>query len=80
MNAAVGDHDGAGDAIGGHVRQRRSEGGEESCAVGFAVRLAGLDDAFALERSGLSVLLRTDDVGEGMRAFLEKRRPDFKGR
>jgi enoyl-CoA hydratase len=44
-----------------------------------AATLAGLDDAFARERSGQSVLLRTDDVGEGMRAFLEKRRPDFKG-
>jgi enoyl-CoA hydratase len=44
-----------------------------------AATLAGLDAAFARERSGQSVLLRTDDVGEGMRAFLEKRRPDFKG-
>lgn len=45
-----------------------------------AATLAGLDDAFARERAGQSLLLRTEDVGEGMRAFLEKRRPDFKGR
>jgi enoyl-CoA hydratase len=45
-----------------------------------AATLAGLDDAFARERSGQSVLLRTEDVGEGMRAFLEKRRPEFRGR
>ena len=45
-----------------------------------AATLGGLDDAFARERSGQSVLLRTEDVGEGMRAFLDKRRPDFHGR
>jgi enoyl-CoA hydratase len=45
-----------------------------------AATLAGLDDAFARERSGQSVLLRTADVAEGMRAFLDKRRPDFRGR
>lgn len=45
-----------------------------------AATLAGLDDAFARERSGQSVLLRTDDVAEGMRAFAEKRRPVFRGR
>ena len=32
------------------------------------------------ERAGQSVLLRTDDVREGMEAFSEKRRPDFHGR
>jgi enoyl-CoA hydratase len=45
-----------------------------------AATLSGLDEAFARERSGQAVLLRTEDVGEGMRAFLEKRRPDFRGR
>lgn len=44
-----------------------------------AATLAGLEDAFARERSGQSVLLRTEDVREGMRAFLEKRRPVFRG-
>ena len=42
--------------------------------------LGGLEDAFARERAGQSVLLRTADVAEGMRAFVEKRRPEFNGR
>ena len=42
-----------------------------------AATLAGLEDAFARERAGQSVLLRTEDVAEGMRAFGEKRRPNF---
>ena len=33
-----------------------------------------------LERLGQSVLIRTDDNQEGMRAFQEKRKPRFKGR
>jgi enoyl-CoA hydratase/carnithine racemase len=33
-----------------------------------------------LERLGQSVLIRTDDNKEGMRAFLEKRAPRFQGR
>jgi enoyl-CoA hydratase len=45
-----------------------------------AATLGGLGDAFARERAGQSVLLRTDDVAEGMKAFAEKRRPDFRGR
>jgi enoyl-CoA hydratase len=44
-----------------------------------AATLGGLDDAFVRERAGQSVLLRTDDVAEGMRAFAEKRRPGFTG-
>lgn len=45
-----------------------------------AATLGHLEDAFARERSGQAVLLRTDDVGEGMRAFLDRRRPEFRGR
>jgi enoyl-CoA hydratase len=45
-----------------------------------AATLGGLGDAFARERAGQSVLLRTDDVAEGMKAFTDKRRPDFRGR
>ncbi len=45
-----------------------------------AATLAQLEDIFARERSGQSVLLRTDDAREGIAAFGEKRRPVFRGR
>lgn len=45
-----------------------------------AATLGGLDAAFQRERAGQSVLLRTEDVAEGMRAFAAKRRAEFKGR
>jgi enoyl-CoA hydratase len=48
-----------------------------------AVNGATLDQlsvAFQRERAGQSVLLRTDDVVQGTRAFNEKRRPEFNGR
>jgi enoyl-CoA hydratase len=45
-----------------------------------AATLGALDDAFTRERSGQSLLLRSQDVAEGMKAFTEKRRPDFHGR
>ena len=41
--------------------------------------LAALDDALERERTGQTLLLRTADVAEGMRAFSERRRPDFRG-
>ena len=44
-----------------------------------AATLGGLEAALERERSGQTVLLRTDDVAEGMRAFAEKRRPVFRG-
>lgn len=44
-----------------------------------AATLTGLEDALERERRGQSVLLRTDDAAEGMRAFAEKRRPVFRG-
>jgi enoyl-CoA hydratase len=44
-----------------------------------AATLAGLEAALDRERSGQSVLLRTADAAEGMRAFGEKRRPRFSG-
>lgn len=36
--------------------------------------------AFALERSGFESLLDTADKSEGIRAFREKRKPDFRGK
>ena len=45
VDAAVGDHDGAGDAVLRHVGERRGERREQPRAVGLAVGLAGLDEA-----------------------------------
>ncbi len=45
-----------------------------------AATLGGLEQAFERERAGQSLLLRTEDVAEGMRAFVAKRRPEFQGR
>ncbi|MFC7493073.1 MULTISPECIES: enoyl-CoA hydratase-related protein [unclassified Nocardioides] len=44
-----------------------------------AASLPGLDDALERERTGQTILLRTDDVAEGMRSFSEQRRPVFRG-
>ncbi len=44
-----------------------------------AATLGGLEDAFARERRGQSLLLRTTDAAEGIRAFGERRRPVFRG-
>jgi enoyl-CoA hydratase len=44
-----------------------------------AATLDQLEAALERERTGQTVLLRTDDAAEGMRAFNEQRRPDFRG-
>lgn len=44
-----------------------------------AATLPGLEDALERERSGQTVLLRTADAAEGMRAFSQRRRPVFRG-
>jgi enoyl-CoA hydratase len=41
---------------------------------------ASLAAGLMLERKALQLLFATQDKGEGMRAFLEKRRPSYKGR
>ena len=45
-----------------------------------AATLGHLEDVLQRERTGQTVLLRTDDVAEGMRAFGERRKPVFRGR
>ena len=44
-----------------------------------AATLDQLEPALERERTGQTILLRTADVAEGMRAFGERRRPDFRG-
>jgi enoyl-CoA hydratase len=44
-----------------------------------AATLPGLEDALQRERTGQTVLLRTADAAEGIRAFGERRRPQFRG-
>jgi enoyl-CoA hydratase len=44
-----------------------------------AATLDRLEAALEAERSGQTVLLRTADAAEGMRAFAERRRPVFRG-
>jgi enoyl-CoA hydratase/carnithine racemase len=39
-----------------------------------------LQAALALEREAFALLFATEDQKEGIRAFTEKRRPEFKGR
>ena len=45
-----------------------------------ATTLAGLEDALDREGRGQVLLFGTEDAAEGMRAFVQKRRPTFTGR
>ena len=45
-----------------------------------AATLTELEPALERERTGQTVLLRTEDAAEGMRAFGAGRRPEFRGR
>ena len=40
----------------------------------------GLNEGLEIERQGFSILFSTEDKKEGMSAFLQKRKPNFKGR
>jgi len=49
--------------------------------VGADVRFRrALLHALERERTGQTILLRTADAAEGMRAFAERRTPDFEGK
>ena len=41
---------------------------------------ASLETALVLERKAFQLLFATEDRDEGIAAFLEKRKPSFKGR
>ena len=85
VDAAVGEQDGAGDAVGWHVGKRSAERSEQLRAVGFAVGLAGLDELhvetgdaaepFGQERArGLGLL---DAIAEVLaRALVDHHRDD----
>jgi enoyl-CoA hydratase len=71
------------DGLGRIVRRLASGPPLAQAATKKAVNAATLDQlpgAFQRERAGQSVLLRSEDVVEGMRAFNEKRRATFTGR
>jgi hypothetical protein len=53
MNAAIGDQDGARDAIRRHIGERRRQRGEQLGAIGFAVGGAGFGDADLESRNAL---------------------------
>jgi enoyl-CoA hydratase/carnithine racemase len=47
--------------------------------LNFAIDAAGLEAAMAIENRNQLMCSRTNDAKEGMRAFLEKRAPQYTG-
>lgn len=71
------------DGLAGVLRRLARGAPLAHAATKKAVNAATLDQlsgAFQRERAGQAVLLRTEDAAEGMRAFGEKRRAEFRGR
>ena len=59
------------------MRQRIAKVSENTIAHIFSDETA---EALDFESALFGLLASTDDMKEGMEAFLEKRKPDFKGR
>jgi enoyl-CoA hydratase/carnithine racemase len=76
----------AADLLDRAVARARSYAAGPSLAVGM-IKLAAvqgygrpLEQGLAIEREALIRLFKSDDAKEGVRAFVEKRKPDYKGR
>jgi enoyl-CoA hydratase/carnithine racemase len=76
----------AGDLVTRAVERARSYAAGPALAVGM-IKLAAvqgygrsLEQGLAIEREALIRLFKSEDAREGVKAFIEKRKPDYKGR